>query len=243
MREIKPCGDMALSIYFSDHIQDNNEILAFKNTLESLKESAKDDNILHAIVEVIPCYTSLFIQYNPFLTDFQSLSMFLQNLEIMGSYTPTKRLLEIPLCYDFGLDFDRIREYTGLSKQEIIHIHSTTLYEVRMLGFMAGFPYLLPRCVLDFKLNVPKLPTPRLEVKAGSVGIAEMQSGIYPLDTPGGWNIIGKTPLRIFEKTQGALLQTSDYIQFIAITQEEFESITTKIANNTYELSIKTYKE
>lgn len=242
MREIKPCGDMALSVYFGDNALEN-EILDFKSTLESLKSSPKTKNALDSIVEIVPCYTSIFIQYNPFLTDFKTLSDFLHSIQITHSCTQTRRMVEIPLCYDFGLDFDRVEEHTSLSKQEIIEIHSSTSYCVRMLGFIAGFPYLLPTFCKDFKLDMPKLSTPRLEVQAGSVGLAGMQSGIYPVTTPGGWNIIAKTPIKIFEKESGALLQAGDIVRFIPITLDAFKEIAENVENNTYKHVIKPYEE
>lgn len=240
MREIKSCGDMSLSIYFSDDLE-NKEILEFKSTLEFLK-SKSNEKILDSIIEIIPCYTSLFIQYNPFLTDFKTLSSFLKNIEITHTHTQTSRLVEIPLCYDFGLDFDRIKDYNGLSKQEIIDIHSSTSYCVRMLGFIAGFPYLLPAFCKEFRLDVPKLATPRLEVKAGSVGLAQIQSGIYPVNTPGGWNIIGLTPIKIFQKESGALLQAGDIVRFTPITLDTFEEVAKNVENNTYKPIIKLWE-
>ncbi|WP_096552269.1 5-oxoprolinase subunit PxpB [Ureibacillus thermosphaericus] len=109
----------------------------------------------------------------------------------------SSKIITIPVCYDeeFAIDMERIIEYTGLSYEEIVNIHSSKTYEVFLMGFLPGFPYL---GILDARLRVPRLPKARKNVEAGSVGIGGIQTGIYSLSSPGGWNILGRTPVQLF---------------------------------------------
>lgn len=217
---IKPCGDNALSLYFSNYTDNDilEKILSLKVTVES-----KNYNF---IIDMIPCLTSLFIEYNPFMIDFTKIAHILQNIEISESQKLKERYIEIPICYEFGLDFERIGKKHKLSKEEIITIHSNTLYRVYMLGFVAGFPYIIPIRDIQsnfYKLHTKRLDTPRIHVESGSIGIADDMVGIYPLSLPGGWNIIGRTPYNIFDKHDGALFQVGDYISFKPISSEIFK--------------------
>ena len=136
-------------------------------------------------------------------------------------------MIEIPICYDaeFGFDLDRVAEHTKLSGPEIINLHSTGEYRVACIGFVPGFTFLagLPR-----NLATPRRDVPRKEIPPGSVGIGGAQTGIYPLRSPGGWNLIGRTPLKLFDPTKNppTLLHPGDRVRFRAITREEFESLT-----------------
>jgi len=133
------------------------------------------------------------------------------------------RLTEIPVCYDaeFGIDLDRVAEQTKLSEREIVDLHSTCEYRVACIGFVPGFTFLagLPR-----NLATPRRDVPRKEIPAGSVGIGGAQTGIYPLRSPGGWNLIGRTPLKLFDpaKDPPTLLCPGDRVRFRAITREGF---------------------
>ncbi|MGC1322903.1 MAG: 5-oxoprolinase subunit PxpB, partial [Candidatus Udaeobacter sp.] len=133
------------------------------------------------------------------------------------------RLTEIPVCYDaeFGLDLDRVAEHTKLSEREIVDLHSTREYRVACIGFVPGFTFLagLPK-----NLATPRRGVPRKEIPPGSVGIGGAQTGIYPLRSPGGWNLIGRTPLKLFDPINDppTLLCPGDRVRFRAITREEF---------------------
>lgn len=133
------------------------------------------------------------------------------------------RKLQIPVCYDeeFGIDLERVMNHTGLSDKDIISLHSKTSYTVYMIGFLPGFPYLGE---LNEKLITPRLNSPRLHVPRGTVGIGGSQTGIYPLDCPGGWNIIGKTPLEIYrpDRDEPFLIRSGDKITFNSISVAEF---------------------
>ncbi|MFJ7647656.1 5-oxoprolinase subunit PxpB [Lysinibacillus sp. NPDC097279] len=138
----------------------------------------------------------------------------------------TSRHLQIPICYDeeFALDMQRVMEYTGLSFQDIKKLHMSKVYSVYLIGFLPGFPYLGD---LNSQLFVPRLTKPRPFVSASSVGIGGAQTGIYPLDSPGGWNIIGKTPVNLFDiyREDTFIFTLGDQVQFYEITKQQFLEI------------------
>ena len=149
-----------------------------------------------------------------------------QWLEIQAATTNgerTNRLLKIPVCYDeeFALDRQRVMDYTGLSFEDMKMLHMSKSYYVYLIGFLPGFPYLGE---LDSKLFVPRLEKPRTSVSASSVGVGGGQTGIYPVDSPGGWNIIGKTPFELFDLNgkEPFLFELGDEVQFYEITKQQF---------------------
>ncbi|ADR18294.1 5-oxoprolinase subunit PxpB [Calditerrivibrio nitroreducens] len=133
---------------------------------------------------------------------------------------------EIPVCYDeeFSPDRDFVESYTGLSFEDVVRIHTERIYYIYFLGFLPGFPYLGG---LDKRIHIPRRKEPRLLVKAGSVGIGGVQTGIYPLDSPGGWQIIGRTPIKLFDKKRKEpfLLKSSEGVLFKKIDKKEFDEI------------------
>lgn len=141
----------------------------------------------------------------------------------------TKKILRIPICYDeeFALDKQRVMNYTGLSFEDFKTLHLSKSYYVYVMGFLPGFPYLGE---LDAKLCVPRLKKPRATVSASSVGIGGRQTGIYPVESPGGWNIIGKTPLDLFnvDRQEPFLLALGDEVQFYEITKQQFWEMKSK---------------
>ena len=167
--------------------------------------------------ECVPAYLTLTVFFaGPYLQMVQAISDLGQNLQ-MDRFPPSK-VVKIPVCYapEYGFDLQEVCRHTGLSPSEVIERHSSVLYTVQMLGFMPGFPYLTG---LDPQLAVPRRATPRLKVPAGSVGLAGNQTGIYPLDLPGGWQIIGRTSLRLFDAQQDppVLLTAGDQIRFVPV--------------------------
>jgi inhibitor of KinA len=140
--------------------------------------------------------------------------------------TVLKRTIEIPVCYEdeFGPDLGRVLKHTGYDKEELIERHTSGRYLVYFLGFSAGFPYIGG---MDESLATPRLKTPRKAVPAGSVGIAGQQTGIYPLSTPGGWNLIGRTPLHLFNRSnpKDTAIRMGDRIRFRTVGRAEFESL------------------
>lgn len=141
----------------------------------------------------------------------------------------TNRLLKIPVCYDeeFALDRQRVMDYTGLSFEDIKRLHMSKSYYVYLIGFLPGFPYLGE---LDAKLFVPRLKNPRASVSASSVGVGGGQTGIYPVDSQGGWNIIGKTPFDLFDANgkEPFLFELGDEVQFYEITKQQFWEMKSK---------------
>ena len=140
--------------------------------------------------------------------------------------TPQARLVEIPVLYgyDYGKDIQRVEQFSGLNEKEIIQKHQSGNYLVYFLGFSPGFPYMGG---MDQILTTPRLQTPRKCVPQGSVAIAGQQTGIYPFSSPGGWNLIGRTPLEIFNLSnpQNSLIQMGDKVQFKSISKDEYKRL------------------
>jgi inhibitor of KinA len=192
-------------------------------------------NNFKGFVETVPAYTSLAIfydtvtirhNYKEVTTAFDFVKMHTEKLinEIAGSFTGIKRkTITIPVYYN-GEDLEHVAMQHRLSIEQVIKIHTEKTYRVFMIGFLPGFAYMGK---LDERIATPRLSSPRTNVKAGSVGIAGFQTGIYPLNSPGGWQLIGQTALKIFDKTKPdpCLLQAGDHVQFISITQAEFEKL------------------
>ena len=183
---------------------------------------------LRGVIEVIPTYRSLFLLYDPMATSPEELQAALLELEerLTEVKIPPPREVEIPVCYggEFGPDLAFVAESHGLSPEEVIRLHCQPLYQVYMVGFTPGFPFLggLPK-----ELHTPRRPTPRERVPAGSVGIAGEQTGIYPIESPGGWQLIGRTPLKVFDpnRPDPFLLKAGDLVRFRPIEPEEFRRI------------------
>ena len=160
---------------------------------------------------------------NSFLS-FRGLEARLHEIEI-----PAPRIVEIPVLYggEFGPDIEVVAQHNGLTVEEVIAIHAATDYPIYMIGFTPGFCYLGG---LDRRIHAPRRKTPRTLLPGGSVGIAEAQTGMYPVDSPGGWQIIGRTPLRLFapERENPFLYEAGDRIRFMPVTGEEYERIRAK---------------
>ena len=175
---------------------------------------------LKGIVDVIPSFKSCLIHYDPDRISFEYIqAMILEREgEIDRADVPASRAWEIPVHYGpaEGPDMDFVCSYSGLTREEVIEIHTSAVYTVFAVGFMPGFPYL---GVLDKRLYVPRLDTPRIKVPEGSVGLAQLQTGIYPFESPAGWRIVGKTELRLFDSTREpySLLRIGDTVKLAAL--------------------------
>jgi KipI family sensor histidine kinase inhibitor len=175
-----------------------------------------------------PAYASLLIDFDPLQLTHHELSTVVQQLALASGSTVDRaaNLVTIPVCYDidFGPDLPDVAQHASLSVDEVVRLHSAPTYRVYFLGFTPGFVYLggLPQV-----LHTPRLTTPRLSVAGGSVGIAGGQTGIYPFDSPGGWKLIGRTPLRMFdpEATPPTRLQPGDWMKFSPIDRATFEEL------------------
>ena len=216
----KPAGDSALVIIFGDRIDEkiNKKVHAVANAIEKASPDW--------LVEVVPTYTSVYVYYDPLKLSYRNILDAIKPFLSVEPKEERPRIVEIPTAYggEFGPDIEFVAKHNGLTVEEVIEIHSKPLYRVYMLGFTPGFAYLGG---MDERIATPRLEKPRLKVPAGSVGIAGKQTGIYPIESPGGWRLIGRTPLRLFtpEKDPPTLLQPGDYVRFVPISEEEFWEI------------------
>ena len=225
---IFPLGDSALTLDFGNLIDESLNKLVI-SLFQSLREKP-----LPGMIEAVPAYSSLTIYYGiheltRLAPDAKNIGKWMEDqlkerLIVPANVDKTEsRLVEIPVCYDeeFGFDLPGIASKKKCSPAEIQEIHCATIYRVYLLGFLPGFPYMGE---LDKRIEMPRLAQPRQRLEAGSVGIAGKQTGIYPLASPGGWQIIGRTPLQLFnkEKEDPVLLQPGDEIEFYSITEDEF---------------------
>lgn len=205
--------------------------------VHTLHEAVANAHI-RGISECVPTYCSLLIIFDPLRLAYEDLVSAVKKLEAAmdaGFSKIRSRKAVIPVVYggEFGPDLSVVADYHGLSEKEVREAHAEREYMVYMIGFIAGFPYLGE---LADKIATPRHETPRIRVPEGSVGIAEKQTGIYPREAPGGWQIIGRTPLRLFDPSWSvpALLQAGDMVQFKSITTAEFEQIRAKTTGEGY---------
>ena len=229
----KPLGERALIVEFGNAI--NPQI---NRKVHALHEAVADSHLL-GISECVPTYCSLVIVYDPLRQRYEDLVQAVKKMEAtLDTYSSKSkpRKATIPVIYggEFGPDLPQIADYHSLSESEVIQIHAEREYMVYMIGFIAGFPYLGE---LADKIATPRRETPRTRVLEGSVGIAEKQTGIYPREAPGGWQIIGKTPLKLFDPSwpMPALLQAGDLVRFKPISTAKFEQIRAKAGNEGYD--------
>lgn len=224
---IKPAGDRAVQVIFEQKIDENvnAKVMALRAKLAS---GAISGIMAEAICETIPSFAALVILYDPLKTDFDSVKSMLERLLEQKSEQVLQpgKLIEIPVCYGgkYGEDLAYVASHAGLTEEEVIRIHSEREYRIYMLGFLPGFPYLGG---LDERLFTPRLSSPRTAIPAGSVGIGGEQTGIYPMESPGGWQLIGRTPLRLFRPEENGKLpyEAGDRIRFLPIEEEQFEKL------------------
>ena len=210
MEEVKisTAGDSALLIEFGQEISPeiNARITAFVHLLKAQR--------IEGVQDMIPAFTSLLINYDPRVVNYKTLTKRLQKLLKLdvNEETSTSRVFEIPVCYggEYGPDIENIAKNAGLTEEEVIKIHSSKDYLIYMLGFLPGFSYLGG---LDERIHTPRLANPRIRIPAGSVGIGGSQTGIYPLDSPGGWQLLGLTPVKTYdpERENPILFEAGDY--------------------------------
>ncbi len=189
--------------------------------------------------EIVPTYRSLMVSFNPLQASRASLvariEALLQSLADTDGQTEQATVVEIPVCYggDCGPDLLHVAEHSGLGVDEVIAIHTSKPYLVYMLGFTPGFPYLGG---MSERIATPRLAQPRVAIPAGSVGIAGSQTGIYPIESPGGWQLIGRTPLRVFnpQAANPFLFAAGDYLRFCAIDARSFQAIQRDVDQGRY---------
>jgi inhibitor of KinA len=229
MLHFLPLGDQGIQLTFGEQVDEatSYRIRGFMNMLERQRHLP--------IIECVPAYTTLSIYYDALKIDYHE---FVQELHILASeqHDGTQidcYVVEIPTCYGgtFGPDLDLVASHNNVSKEKVISLHASEPYLIYMLGFSPGFPYLGG---MSDQIATPRRSSPRAAVAGGSVGIACKQTGIYPVDSPGGWNIIGRTPLRLYnpDAEQPILLQAGDYIRFVPIDENTFEELNERISTN-----------
>ncbi len=215
MTTLVPLGDQAVLAYFPD------EAAALRFAALVRKGEAP------WLVDVVQAYTSVAIYFDLDQINNAGVSAYVSRINLSGSHVeivPQSRLHRIPCCYEFQLDLARVAEHTGLPPEEVIRLHTSVEFTVYAIGFCPGFPYLgyLPSAIC----GVPRLSAPRLRVEAGSVGLTGRQTGIYTETRPGGWNIIGRTPLELVNVADGYFpLRTGDRVRFERIDEGEFRKL------------------
>lgn len=210
-----------------------------KILIEEMKES---------ILEVVPTYRSLFVYFNPLTTERQLLiERITDRLSTMETDSLTERpsrVVTIPVSYggEFGPDIEFVAHHNKISVHEVIEIHTSTPYLVYMLGFTPGFPYLGG---MSERIATPRLDKPRVRIPAGSVGIGGKQTGIYPIDSPGGWQLIGRTPLKAFNPSAANpfLFAAGDYLQFRSIDGAEYGETAKRVEAGRYSPVINNYAQ
>ncbi len=212
-----PAGDQAVVVELGDAIepQTNRRVHGLMDAIEGAE--------MPGVFDLVQTYRSILVYYDPMQTSLSALEARVSELylDLEDQAVEAPRTVEIPTLYggEYGPDLEFVAEHAGLTPREVIDIHSGTDYFVYMMGFSPGFPYLGG---LSERLATPRLETPRLEIPAGSVGIAESQTGVYPVASPGGWRLIGRSPVRMFdpEAEPPSRLAAGDYVRFVPIVSE-----------------------
>lgn len=228
-------GDSALNLEFAKTISAETSA-----KIRMAAENLTADPIA-GVTELVPTFCSLMVYYNPLIVTFDELSAKLRGKlrDVEEADLSVRKIVPIPVCYggEFGPDLANVAEHAGMSEEEVIAIHTGRDYLIDMLGFLPGFAYLGG---LDERLHTPRLAVPRTRIEPGSVGIGGAQTGIYPLASPGGWQIIGRTPLRPYDpdREDPILYAAGEYLRFVPITPEEYTAIETRLAAGTYSYGI-----
>ncbi|MEA1914755.1 MAG: 5-oxoprolinase subunit PxpB [Campylobacterota bacterium] len=209
----------SIILYFDDHITHENSLIVQHNY-----KILKDQNN-PALIEIVPSYNSIFITYDIFRYDFNSISKYINKLlhNATAHQTSPKEITYIDVYYglDVGFDLQKIATRSQISIEEVIALHCDRVYDVYAIGFLPGFAYMAK---VDEKIATPRLETPRKMTPKGSVAIADEQTAIYPSQSPGGWNIVGKTTFELFDKNLEELspLSIESRVKFKSISKEEF---------------------
>lgn len=224
-------GDTSVTVEFGNEISTeiNAKIRAFNIALQQSK--------IPGIVETVPTYRSLAVHYDPEAILYGPLVKKLKGLlgQLDSIQIPPSDVLEIPVLYggEEGPDLEFVAQHAGKTVQEVIDIHTSTEYLIYMLGFTPGFTYLGG---MSEEIATPRLKTPRVLIPGGSVGIAGAQTGVYPIDSPGGWQLIGRTPVRMYDPDRATpiLPEAGQYIKFYAIDKAEYDRIAALEAGEGY---------
>lgn len=228
-------GDSAVTVQFKNEI--SKEVNSYVTSLCAEIENNK----IKGVIEYIPTFCSVSVLYDCTLISakklISKLEKIIKNIKITSSRKA--KLYEIPVCYDdcFALDMGNVCEHSHLTREEVIARHSGRDYLIYMLGFLPGFAYLGG---MDEALATPRLDSPRSEIFEGAVGIGGEQTGIYPVASPGGWQLIGKTPVKVYDKEREnpILYSSGDYIRFVPVSLAEYDQIKSQINTGTYRVKV-----
>ena len=222
IKNISNLGDAAIYCDFGTEVNEtiNSEVIKYFNYLSHAIKEKK----IKGITNLTPSYNKLIISFDLSVTNFSNIKKKIENLEIEENKKQTSKKIKISVCCDdkYGLDFKRLTEKLNLNKERILKLYLDKEYFCYMTGFIAGMPFLGD---LDKNIRCERLETPRVKVPEGSVGITEQFANIYTFESPGGWNIIGNTPKKIFKKNNlndPALIKAGDKVIFYEITNEEY---------------------
>jgi len=217
---VVPAGDAALVVEFEDRIDPEVNARAVR-----LAEAITAERV-GGVLDVVPTYRSVTVYFDPLRVEYVRLRAFLDRADhaARAAVTTSAEPIRIPVCYggELGPDLAEVAGFAGMTEQQVVDVHAGRSYRVYMLGFVAGFAYM---CSVDVRIAMPRRPTPRVRVPLGSVGIGTVQTGIYPAETPGGWRLIGRTPIKPFDpaRTEPFLLKAGDIVQFYPITRAEHD--------------------
>ncbi|NQW19029.1 MAG: 5-oxoprolinase subunit PxpB [Chloroflexi bacterium] len=226
-------GDSALVVEFGDAVDAdiNQSVYDFTAALEL--------DSTFGVGEIIPTYRSALVNFDPLVISHVDVESAISRAISRSSATDTDErqplIFTLPVQYggEGGPDLERVAEHNNVTPDEVVRIHTSGVYRVFMLGFLPGFPYLGG---MDERIATPRLATPRISVPAGAVGIAESQTGVYPMESPGGWNLIGLTPVQFFDPNVSppVPIQPGSFIRFESKTADEIEKIKTQITAGEY---------
>lgn len=212
------------------------DVIFYKNELQK--------KYIKSFVEIIHTYNSILIFYISGIEDVYGEIIALKSLynDCLHLSQPQKRLWKVPVCYEkrFAADLEFFAEQKSMNIDEIVTLHITPIYMVYFIGFLPGFMYLGG---LDEKLEMPRKVKPSLNVKKGAVAIGGNQTGVYPIDSPGGWHVIGSTPISFFDskRSKPCFVSPGDYVQFISIKEKEYIDISSRVSNQNYKLDFEYY--
>ena len=223
--EIVPAGDQAFTVRFGAGVDPalSDRVLAAAERLAAAPPAG--------VLDVVPGYDALLVAYDPLRVAPAAVEAWLAGALAEAPAAPPGHRVEIPVCYDPALapDLEPLAAEKGLSVAELVALHTAPDYRCYLLGFRPGFPFLRG---LDPRLVAPRLASPRPRVPAGAVGIGGGQTGVYPVDSPGGWRLIGKTPLRLFDPARPVpfLVRAGDTVRFVPIDRAAFDRLLTSVS-------------
>jgi KipI family sensor histidine kinase inhibitor len=214
-------GESSIIVEFEERIDPvvNARAIALADRIDAAR--------IAGVRDVVPTYRAVAVYFDPLRTDVEALRQRLAGdaADVPASVEETRTPVRIPVCYggDLGPDLASVAERSALSQAEVVDLHVSATYRVFMLGFVPGFAYM---GLVDARIAVPRHTTPRVRVPLGSVGIAGVQTGVYPAETPGGWQLIGRTPVKPFDpqRAEPFLLKAGDSVQFFAIDRARFDA-------------------